>query len=225
MFCHQAPASGLRCGQGLRLSAGGLTFFWTSPARYPAGSGVSVSVMLRQPHGFEGLVPLLIKAAMHDAPVTDRPHHGRAQRRYAHSTQPHGPSPFTRERSLGQSQPMSTRRRIPPMLRTHPAICHARAHCVAACERRRRHRHGRHGGVGVTRARGCWSRAADRGFTGAANWSRQRRLNAVVPRPRLSGKRLFRFRQTHGFEGFRMIPEVLDGDDLALAHRTDVRPL
>src|SRR3954447_4933317 len=27
----------------------------TSPAQYPAGSGVGVSVLLRQPHGFEGL--------------------------------------------------------------------------------------------------------------------------------------------------------------------------
>src|ERR1051325_3660695 len=26
----------------------------TSPAQYPAGSGVGVSVLLRQPHGFEG---------------------------------------------------------------------------------------------------------------------------------------------------------------------------
>ena len=29
----------------------------TSPAQYPAGSGVGVSVLLRQPHGFEGLAP------------------------------------------------------------------------------------------------------------------------------------------------------------------------
>src|SRR3954453_19281837 len=27
----------------------------TLPAQYPAGSGVGVSVLLRQPHGFEGL--------------------------------------------------------------------------------------------------------------------------------------------------------------------------
>jgi hypothetical protein len=29
-------------------------FLATSPAQYPAGSGVGVSVLLRQPHGFEG---------------------------------------------------------------------------------------------------------------------------------------------------------------------------
>src|SRR6266513_1872208 len=29
----------------------------TSPAQYPAASGVGVSVLLRQPHGFEGLGP------------------------------------------------------------------------------------------------------------------------------------------------------------------------
>ena len=37
-----------------------------------------MSILLRQPHGFEGVLPLLTKAAMHDAPVTDRPHKGRA---------------------------------------------------------------------------------------------------------------------------------------------------
>jgi hypothetical protein len=37
-----------------------------------------VSVLLGQPHGFEGVLPLLVKAAMHDAPVANRQHGGRA---------------------------------------------------------------------------------------------------------------------------------------------------
>src|SRR4029079_14328695 len=32
----------------------------TSPAQYLAGSGVGVSVLLRQPHGFEGIQPACI---------------------------------------------------------------------------------------------------------------------------------------------------------------------
>src|SRR3954447_17749570 len=50
----------------------------TSPAQYPAGSGVGVTVLLRQPHGFEGLLPLLVETDARDAPVADRPHPGSA---------------------------------------------------------------------------------------------------------------------------------------------------
>src|SRR3954447_18006362 len=44
----------------------------TSPAQYPAGSGVGVSVLLRQPEGFEGLrmVPEVLHAE--DPPLTHR---------------------------------------------------------------------------------------------------------------------------------------------------------
>src|SRR5687767_8971949 len=49
----------------------------TSPAQYPAGSGVGVSVLLRQPHGFEGF-GLAVEDAPPDrlliAPFDDRPH-------------------------------------------------------------------------------------------------------------------------------------------------------
>src|SRR4051812_6568558 len=38
----------------------------TSPAQYPAGSGVGVSVLLREPHRFEGLSAIPVKREAHD---------------------------------------------------------------------------------------------------------------------------------------------------------------
>ena len=37
----------------------------TSPAQYPAGSGVGVSVLLRQPQGFEGLLATIVGRHLH----------------------------------------------------------------------------------------------------------------------------------------------------------------
>ena len=46
-----------------------------------AGSGVGVSVLLRQPHGFEGVLPLLVHDKAFDRSVADRPHLLDADRR------------------------------------------------------------------------------------------------------------------------------------------------
>src|SRR5207247_1712638 len=48
----------------------------TSPAQYPAGSGVGVSVLLRQPDGFEGVLPRLVHDHPLDCSVADCPHKG-----------------------------------------------------------------------------------------------------------------------------------------------------
>src|SRR5689334_14302451 len=44
----------------------------TSPAQYPAGSGLGVSVLLRQPHGFEGLGVVPEEIDRDDPAVPDR---------------------------------------------------------------------------------------------------------------------------------------------------------
>src|SRR6185437_5942982 len=43
----------------------------TSPAQYPAGSGVAVSVLLRQSRGFEGLLLSCVLSAPDDSAVTE----------------------------------------------------------------------------------------------------------------------------------------------------------
>src|SRR4051794_13770221 len=43
----------------------------TSPAQYPAGSGVCVSVLLRQPHGFEGLRLVVVVVDPRDLAVSE----------------------------------------------------------------------------------------------------------------------------------------------------------
>ena len=44
----------------------------TSPAQYPAGSGVGVSVLLRQAHGFEGFRLAHVELHVDDQPVPER---------------------------------------------------------------------------------------------------------------------------------------------------------
>src|SRR5437762_5303705 len=44
----------------------------TSPAQYPAGSGVGVSVLFRQPHGFEGFRLAHVELLVDDQPVPER---------------------------------------------------------------------------------------------------------------------------------------------------------
>src|SRR5262245_17617762 len=47
----------------------------SSPAQYPAGSGVGVSVLLRQPSGLEGSRPVVTEVPLLDRlTVAERPH-------------------------------------------------------------------------------------------------------------------------------------------------------
>src|SRR5256885_1445888 len=60
----------------------------TSPAQYPAGSGVGVSVLLRQPHGFEGLLAPREDLAPGQLSVPEGPK--RSDLEFEHSARPAG---------------------------------------------------------------------------------------------------------------------------------------
>ena len=72
----------------------------TSPAQYPAGSGVGVSVLLRQPHGFEGLGRRRIGGHARDLAVLQR--HRSAS-------------------SCSKGAPLSLPRAVLPAQREHPS--------------------------------------------------------------------------------------------------------
>jgi len=57
----------------------------------------------------------------------------------------------------------------------------------------------------------------------AGSWAIKERRRGVGDRSGLGVSVLLR--QAYGFEGFGVIPEVIDVEDLALAHRLDARQL